>query len=53
VFGLLLTMVDRRAAMAGEVEAALRATYGDLVFTATIETIPNHGQGILEAFSLS
>jgi chromosome partitioning protein len=36
VFGLLLTMVDRRAAMAGEVEAALRASYGDLVFTATI-----------------
>jgi chromosome partitioning protein len=36
LFGLLLTMVDRSAAMAGEVEAALRATYGDLVFETTI-----------------
>jgi chromosome partitioning protein len=36
VFGLLLTMVDRRAGMAGEVESALRAAYGDLVFGTTI-----------------
>jgi len=37
VFGLLVTMVDKqKGQMAGEVEAAVRADYGDLVFTATI-----------------
>jgi chromosome partitioning protein len=36
VVGIVLTMVDKRAAMAGEVETGLRATYGDLVFSAMV-----------------
>lgn len=36
IVGILLTMLDKRTAMAGEVETYLRDGYGDLVFATTI-----------------
>ena len=49
VAGILLTMVDGRTRLAGEVEAELRSHFGDLVFTTTVPRsvrlaeAPSHG----------
>jgi chromosome partitioning protein len=49
VAGILLTMVDGRTRLAGEVESELRSHFGDLVFTTTVPRsvrlaeAPSHG----------
>ena len=49
VAGILLTMVDGRTRLAGDVEAELRSHFGDLVFTQTVPRsvrlaeAPSHG----------
>jgi chromosome partitioning protein len=49
VAGILLTMVDGRTRLAGEVERELRSHFGDLVFTTTVPRsvrlaeAPSHG----------
>ena len=49
IAGILLTMVDGRTRLAGEVEAELRSHFGELVFTTTVPRsvrlaeAPSHG----------
>ena len=49
IAGILLTMVDGRTRLAGEVEAEVRSHFGELVFTTTVPRsvrlaeAPSHG----------